>query len=284
MVLFQVKRGEKETFLYETTTVTSNDAVIRELVEIWNLRLRLSQLCGSLRELGQYGPMKKPDKAGLDEIQEKYNSLSIEKNEFYQADPTGNRTGNGVGPQLMGTIERVCQDAEAVLSPNYATMKKETTVALLQEKLDNMRGAVIMSYPMGLPEWDTVRLTIEGNEGLEGTAAGQDLLDHDTAEVWIASRALERSQTVGDRLGKNEKTKTIAKLQRPGGGCPGREPGVSEEEKKAMMAYYFKKQEELKKLSESNEDEYLHSSWADPKALQRSLRGQSDNVRAPGLR
>jgi hypothetical protein len=28
------------------------------------------------------------------------------------------------------------------------------------------------AYPMGLPEWDTVRLTIEGIDGLEGTAAG----------------------------------------------------------------------------------------------------------------
>lgn len=215
---------------------------------------------------------------------EKYDNASIDKNEFYQADPTGARTGNGVGPQLTETIERVCQDAEAVLSPNYAAMKKAVSVALLTEKLDNMRGAVMMAFPMGLPEWDTVRLTIEGLDGLEGTAAGQELMDPDSAEVWIASRALERSQTVGDRLGKNEKTKVIAKMQQPGGGCPGREPGVSEEEKKSMMAFYFKKQEEMKKLSESNEDDYLNSSWADPKALQRSLRGQTDNVRAPGLR
>ncbi len=30
----------------------------------------------------------------------------------------------------------------------------------------------------------------------------------------------------------------------------------------------FKKQEELKKISEANDD-YLHSSWADPKKLQK---------------
>lgn len=138
---------------------------------------------------------------------------------------------------------------------------------------------------MGLPEWDTVRLTLEGPEGLDGTPAGQQVLDEGTAELWVASRMFDRSpgQTVADRLGRNEKTKVIGKLQRPGAGPPGREPGVSEEEKKAMMAFYFKKQEEMKKLAESSEDDYLHSSWADPKALQRSLRGQS-NIRAPGLR
>lgn len=136
---------------------------------------------------------------------------------------------------------------------------------------------------MGLPEWDTVRLMIEGEEGLEGTSAGQELLQEDTAELWVASRNFDRSQTVGDRLGHNEKTKVIGKLQRPGGGPPGREAAINEDERKAMMAYYFKKQEEMKKLAESNEDDFLHSAWADPKQLQRSLRGQA-NVKAPGLR
>jgi hypothetical protein len=136
---------------------------------------------------------------------------------------------------------------------------------------------------MGLPEWDTVRLTIEGLQGLDGTAAGNECLDPDTAELWIASRNLERNQVLSDRLGRNEKTKVIAKLQRPGAGAPGREPGVSEEERKAMMAFYFKKQEEMKKLADNEEDAYLNSSWADPKALQRSLRGQNGNVMAPGI-
>ena len=136
---------------------------------------------------------------------------------------------------------------------------------------------------MGLPEWDPIRLTIEGVSGLEGTAAGADVLNPDTAELWVASRDFNRSQTVGDRLGNNEKTKVIGKLQKAGGGPPGREPGVSEEERKAMMAFYFKKQEELKQLAENSEDDYLHSSWADPRNLQRSLRGQS-NVKAPGIK
>ena len=94
---------------------------------------------------------------------------------------------------------------------------------------------------------------------------------------------LLRSQTVGERFGMNDKTKVIGKLQKPGAGPPGREAAVSEEEKKAMMAFYFKKQEEMKSLAESNEDDYLHSTWADPKQLQRSLQGQS-NVKAPGFR
>lgn len=36
---------------------------------------------------------------------------------------------------------------------------------------------------------------------------GQNILDPATAELWVASRIFDRSQSVGDRLGKNEKTK-----------------------------------------------------------------------------
>ncbi|CAM9304508.1 unnamed protein product [Hapterophycus canaliculatus] len=137
---------------------------------------------------------------------------------------------------------------------------------------------------MGLPEFDPVRLTIEGGEGLEGTQAGAELLDEETTGLWMAGKEFRRDQgqTLGDRVGKNEKTRITCKLQKPGSGPPGREPGVSEEERKAMMAFYFKRQEELKRLAEANDDDYLASAWADPKQLQRSLRG-TGSVRAPGV-
>lgn len=282
MVVIQIKTGEVDSFLYENGCEASNDAVIRDIVKIWNLRLRLQQLIGGIRDLAVYGPMKLPDKAGIDKIQEDFSGVTIEKGEFYTADPSGMRTGNGIGPRLTEVFEQVARDAEVVLSKETVARKLSINLPILQEKLDNIRGAVTMAYPMGLPEWDTVRLTIEGNEGLDGTAAGQQVLDESTAELWIASRCLDRNQRLCDRLGRNEKTKVLGKLQRPGGGAPGREPTVSEEEKKAMMAYYFKKQEEMKTLAENSEDDYLHSSWADSKQLQRSLRGQS-SIRAPGI-
>ncbi|CAM9786467.1 unnamed protein product [Choristocarpus tenellus] len=98
----------------------------------------------------------------------------------------------------------------------------------------------------------------------------------------ISSYLTLQLQCLGERVGKNEKTRITCRLQGPGSGPPCREPAVSEEERKAMMAFYFKRQEELKKLSEANEDDYLASAWADPKQLQKSLRGTS-TVRAPGV-
>ena len=86
----------------------------------------------------------------------------------------------------------------------------------------------------------------------QGTQAGVEILDEDTAGLWMAGKEFrrDRDQTVGGRVGMNEKTRVMCKLQKPGSGPPGREPGVSEEERKAMMAFYFKRQEELKRLAE----------------------------------
>ena len=107
-------------------------------------------------------------------------------------------------------------------------------------------------------------------------------MNPDDATLWAAGKEFVRDQLVSDRLGTNEKSKIIAKLQHSGDGAPCREPAVSEEERKAMMAYYFKKQEEMKRLAEADDDDYLNSAWADPKNLKRNLQGIHD-IRAPGV-
>jgi hypothetical protein len=48
MVVFHVKSGDSDGFLYEASCDTNNDALIRNIVEIWNLRIRLRQLTGIL--------------------------------------------------------------------------------------------------------------------------------------------------------------------------------------------------------------------------------------------
>lgn len=116
MVVIQIKTSDQDSFLYETTCDTTNDALVRDITRVWNMRLRLEQLTGALREMAKYGPMKHPNKAGLDEVSETYNGEIVEKGAYYQPDPTGARTGNGVGPQLSETIERVVLDTESALS------------------------------------------------------------------------------------------------------------------------------------------------------------------------
>lgn len=283
MVVFVIKKSNDDQFLYEASVQDQNEALIAGLVQVWNMRLRIGQLIGGLRDLAKYGPMKPNEEQGIDSLKEQYEGAALEKSPHYASDPSGMRTGNGPGPQLAETLEQVCADAEAALSANLVKQRVAVTTDMLDDKLANMQGAVMMAYPMGLPAWDTVSLTLNGEDGLEGTQAGSEMLDPETTSLWVASRDFERGQKVGDRLGWNEKTKVVAKLQKSGSGPPAREPVVSEEERKAMMAHYFKRQEELKKLSEANDDDYLASSWADPKAMKKSLQG-TGAIKAPGLR
>lgn len=35
------------------------------------------------------------------------------------------------------------------------------TMEEINEKINNVRGAVTMAYPMGLPEWDMVRIALD---------------------------------------------------------------------------------------------------------------------------
>ena len=248
--------------------------------------MRIAFLCGAMRELAQHGPCKPLGDVGIDSIQEEYEAKKIERAKNYAEDPAGNRTGNGVGEQMASVFEDVCNDGEQYISKQQAKLRKALTMEALEDKLANMRGAVTMAFPMGLPKWDPVYGALEDKEnGLAGTQAESGLLEPGTAQLWCAGKEFVREETVADRVGKNEKTKVVVKLQKPGQGAPAREPCVSEDERKAMMAHYFKRQEELKALAEANDDDYLHSGWADTKALKSSLQGLNMNsVRAPGIR
>jgi len=41
------------------------------------------------------------------------------------------------------------------------------TEFVIKDKLANVRGAVMMAYPMGLPEWDTTKLALDSIEGVK---------------------------------------------------------------------------------------------------------------------
>lgn len=69
--------------------------------------------------------------------------------------PPGKRTGNGVGAQLSETLERVCRDAEALVGKEQSNRRVAVTQEALDEKMDNIRGAVTM----GKAVWDGRQLT-----------------------------------------------------------------------------------------------------------------------------
>ncbi|CAK9064270.1 Cilia- and flagella-associated protein 298 (Protein kurly homolog), partial [Durusdinium trenchii] len=279
MVVLVVKRSEKEQFLFETTCASGNDELVRTLVLLWNLRLKVELLAGAVEELAKYGPAKAEAEKGLDDVQDQAREAEggarPDRGANYTCDPTGNRTGEAPSPQLQQVLNKVAEDAKQAISAAQVRAKVALSVELLEEKLATIRGAVTMAFPMGLPAYDPIRMALEDTTHTQDIY-GEQQLDPETAQLWWAGKEFLRDQTVGDRVGRNEKTKIIVKLQKPGSGPPAREAAVSEDERKAMMAHYFRKQEEMKRLAENNADDYLNSPWADPSNLRRSLNGTGD--------
>jgi len=274
MVLFHVKNSADNQFLFEATVKESVDTLVRNMVHIWNTRLKIAQLTYQCERLGEFGPLKRPDRQGIDTILEEAGEdfgRTTNKNKFYKPDPMGQRTGNACDPKLLRVLNKTIEDARAACSKEQVAKKVPLTAALLKEKLDNLRGAVTICYPMGLPEWDPVGLAFKDEEELLGQD-GKLWFDPEAATLWFAGKEFFRDGVVSDRI-RHERSKVIAKLQKKGARAPAREAAVSESERKAMMAHYFKKNEEMKKVAECDDDDFLNSSWANPKALQQRLQG-----------
>jgi hypothetical protein len=287
MVLLHVKKSDTDQILVECKTSETNDVVINRLVALWNTRLRLGRLCACALGLADYGPEKRENEKGLDTIQAEADEDSRKhgervpervRNEYYQEDPTGARTGNRCRPDLAEVIKKTVEDAKECIAAKRAERRENLIMEDMIEKIENIRGAIMICYPEGLPPYDVCRLELEGDEsGAAGTQAAA-ILDAENISMWWAGKEFPRGKLISDRVGRNEKTKIVVKLTKKGSGAPAREPVVSEGERKAMMAHYFKKQEEMKKLAEDDDDNYEGANWADPKAMKRGLMGGGSGV------
>jgi len=286
-VLLHVKRSDKDTFLFDTPASSEVEATVRELVKVQNLRGKVNRLAASAEQLAMYGPMKLPEQQGLEDstpLVEDYdvttgkvNHATPQHGANYRNDPSERRTGDAPSDELAQVITRTVEDAKALTSEKQVQLKRTTTSAALEEAINNIRGAVMIVYPMGLPDYDHVRQCLEEREALEGQD-GLEFLELDKTSLWFASKEMQSEKLLSDYVGKNDKTKVVAKLQKKGAGAPAREPVVSEDEQKAMIAFYHKKEQEMQKMELEDEDAYLHSSWANPKALKSAFSGVGEVI------
>lgn len=281
-----IKRSEKETFLFETPAQTEVDAALSEIVKVYNLRLKVGRLTSAAEGLAEHGPMKPPEQQGLDDdtpLLEDYDEKSgtvadraaPERGQNFKPDPTERRTGNAPPEDIAAVITRTIDDAKAVISDRQVQMKVPATAKALEDAINNIKGAVMIAFPMGLPDYDTVRQILEQREVVEG-AASMQILENENSSLWAFNKEMQREKLLSDYVGKNEKTKVVVKLQKKGAGAPQREPIVSEDEQKAMIAFYHKKQQEAERLEQEDEDAYLHSKWANPKSLKNAFTGVGD--------
>ncbi|KAL3680340.1 hypothetical protein R1sor_023296 [Riccia sorocarpa] len=269
MVILHVKQSDEQQFLYDCAGSRYVDEVIRDIVLICNLLKKIKHLKEQGELLASYGPAKDPaieDDDSDDEVEKPQCSSSVKpRGPFYTRDPSGKRTGEACDPEIAEKLTQALAEMEARASKTQVEDKISLTVSRLKESIDLVRGAVMICYPMGLPQYDPVQ------QELNGAYMGKDALDPDATTMWWAGKEFMRDLKVSDHVGKNEKTKVIVKLQSKGQGAPAREPPVDAETQKAMMAWYYRRQEEEKHLSVDEDDAYANSEWANPRALKSAL-------------
>jgi len=59
---------------------------------------------------------------------------------------------------------QTAQDLEEYADKAQVQKRVALSQSILQDKIANVRGAVIMAYPMGLPEWDLVKLSLDSDD------------------------------------------------------------------------------------------------------------------------
>ena len=286
MVRLHVKRADESQFLYETTTQEPLSEVIKDLVQIYNGRLKIGRLFHELETLGKHGISLPQNMQGLTEeqirelkLEDPYlKSCSPSGGEVQCEDPVGRRCGRAPTLKMQEVLEKTRNEAKGQVAKELVQANKCLTMSDVRDALDKMRGAVMIVYPMNLPPHDPIRMEFEGTEDLSGTQASKEVIEENSGSLWWSGKELLPTKKLVDYIGKNEKTKIIVKLQKKGQSAPSREPVVSAEEQKQMMLHYHRKQEELKKLENDEEDAYMNSSWADNGQLRNQFHGLS-NIR-----
>jgi hypothetical protein len=277
MVILDIKRTDKKNeFLFETTVKNNVGDVVKELCEVHNLRLKVMRLAMCCKELSKHGPLRPEETRGIGDEIGKVSDL--DPNAYGQPtnpDEHGYRTGCPPPPEVAEVLHRTSEEAEAAVSHLLVAQKRCIDASVCQMHIDNLRGAVMIAYPAyhRLPVYDPTRQELEDNEELDGHSELQDVLDSFQTNLWWAGKELLTDKTLEEYLGRNEKTKIVAKLAPKSSGAPVREPRIDEGTHKAMMSHYYKKQEENKKLQDDDDDSYLDAEWANPKAMKASLVG-----------
>jgi len=275
MVILDVKKTDKKNeFLFETTVKAPIKELLKELCEVHNLRLKVLRLSVTCKELAKHGPIRPEETRGISAETSNFSELDV--NAYgtpTNPDEHGYRTGCPPPPEVSDVLSRTAEEAEAAVHVSLVAQKRSVTRQICQAQIDNMRGAVMIAYPAfhRLPIYDPVRAELEDREELDGSSDMQDVLDYATTNLWWAGKEMRIDQNLEDYVGRNEKTKIVAKLVPKSAGAPVRESRIDEDTHKAMMAHYYKKQEDEKKLQLDEDDSYLDAEWANPKALKGSL-------------
>jgi len=284
MVLITIKSGNDPQFLFDIPAKTEIEKVREQVRLIYNARLKVERIATEIDQLAQYGTILPENMQGLNEDQiidlklkdpwtEKCipSGGAIENKDIYNR-----RNGQRPNDSMVKILQDTITKSKESISKKKIDEKVALTLEMVQESIDNMKGACMIVYPMGLPPHDPIQAEFENREDLSGQQASKLVIPEFQCAIWWASKELQDGKILSDYVGRNDRTKIVAKIQKIGQSAPAREAVVSEAQQKEMMAKAYRRQEELKKLEENSEDDYLHSAWADSNQLKRHLTGMGD--------
>lgn len=279
MVLLHVKGKDKaDQFIVQHTVNDSVDDATENIINLWNLRLRVRAVGESCKLMAKFGPLRPEAERGITDA-------NIFKESFPDSstnpliDPDGQRMGHPPVEAAAETLVKTADEALAAISETHAERRQPLELMKIEEHLKLLDGALTICYPEGLPEWDITSQILNG----EVDAPHWDqkrVYNPEEAQLWFCNKKLMRGEVLSKYVGTNEKTKVVIKITKNSGSHqPVREPAVDEESRKRMMAFWHKKQETEKKLQADDDDSYLTSQWADPQTLKRAFCGTSNGIR-----
>ncbi|XP_064008491.1 cilia- and flagella-associated protein 298 isoform X2 [Pogoniulus pusillus] len=181
MVRLHVKRGDESQFLLETVASARLSELAPLVARIYNGRLKVQRLCSEMEELAEHGTFLPYNMQGLTDEQIEELKLKDEWAEkcvpsggsVFKKDEIGRRNGHAPNEKMQQVIKKTIEEAKALISRKQVQANVCVNMEMVKDALDQLRGAVMIVYPMGLPPHDPIRMEFEDKEDLLGTQRGQ---------------------------------------------------------------------------------------------------------------
>lgn len=158
------------------------------------------------------------DQLGKDAPPPEVKRIIIRDGQQYQEnlDPTGRRCGEAPLDHIVETINKTLENAKRLISNDQVAANRYASKDELMEALIEIKGAITIAYPMGLPDHEPIKDILDDTEDLSQTAASKEVFDPKSTSLWWAAKELLASKKLVDFVGKNEKTKIVVKMQKVG--------------------------------------------------------------------
>lgn len=266
MVLLVIRQSAGDhDWCFQASRSMSMDTVSTDVARIHNLQLRIVRLANAMKQLAADGVHRPGNLVGLtlEQIHELGQGSLLGPKE----DIMGRRLGNPPDKKLADVLCKTADDALKTFDKSKGAGRICLDEKEMLESIETCRGAVMMAYPMGLPEYEPARAAYENKEDV---SQEKGVMDENTSVLWFANKIMAREQPLGKFISMENATIKV-RLQARGQSAPQRE--VDTAARNAMYQQYHKRKETEKRLAAADDDEYLNSAWANPKAYKNQMHG-----------